>query len=111
MLYPLSYEGREGQGSAHAPTGRTSARDGLATTGADLAAMGDAEGFEYTVRKSGDVLVTHHGAEAAVLRGRAAERFLATVDRDPQLVMARVTGNYRRGNERAAGDHPRNRRR
>ncbi len=111
MLYPLSYEGREGQGSAPAPTGRTSGRHGLATTGPDLAAMAEAEGFEYTVRKSGDVVVTHHGAEAAVLRGRAAERFLATVDRDPQLVMARVTGNYRRGNERTAGDHPRNRRR
>jgi hypothetical protein len=25
--------------------------------------------------------------------------------------MARVTGNYRRGNERVARDHPRNRRR
>ena len=82
-----------------------------ATLGTDLAAMADAEGFEYTVRKSGDVVVTHHGVEAAVLRGRAAERFLASVDRDPQLVMARVTGNYRRGNERTAGDHPRNRRR
>jgi hypothetical protein len=77
--------------------------------GADSAAMADAEGFAYTVRKSGDVVVTHHGAEAAVLRGRAAERFLTTVDRDPQVVMARVTGNYRRGNERTAGDHPRNR--
>ena len=66
--------------------------------------MGDPHGFDYTVRKSGDVVVTHHGAEAAVLRGRAAERFLATVDRAPQSVMARVTGNYRRGNERRNGD-------
>ena len=46
--------------------------------------MGDPHGFDYTVRKSGDVVVTHHGAEAAVLRGRAAERFLATVDRAPR---------------------------
>jgi hypothetical protein len=63
------------------------------------------------VRKSGDVVVTHHDVEAAVLRGRAAERFLAVVESDPQAVMARATGNYRRGNERMAGDHPRNRRR
>jgi hypothetical protein len=28
---------------------------------------------------------------------------------DPQLVMARWTGNYKRGNERVAGEHPRNR--
>jgi hypothetical protein len=27
---------------------------------------------------------------------------------DPQLVMARWTGNYKRGNERTARDHPRN---
>ncbi|MGW3957823.1 hypothetical protein ACWEKM_44750 [Streptomyces sp. NPDC004752] len=38
-------------------------------------------------------------------------RFLAEVDAgaDPQLVMARWTGNYRRGNERTAHEHPRNR--
>jgi hypothetical protein len=73
--------------------------------------MGEAEGFGYVVRKSGDVVVTHHGAEAVVLRGRAAERFLADLERsdDPQLVMARVTGNYRRGNERTAVQHRRNR--
>ncbi|MEU9794955.1 hypothetical protein AB0E27_30905 [Streptomyces sparsogenes] len=29
---------------------------------------------------------------------------------DPQEVMARWTGDYRRGNERTARDHPRNRR-
>jgi hypothetical protein len=28
---------------------------------------------------------------------------------EPQLVMARWTGNYKRGNERAAREHPRNR--
>ncbi|MFG1884532.1 hypothetical protein [Micromonospora sp. NPDC049102] len=39
---------------------------------------------------------------------RAAE-FLAEVDDDPQLVMARWTGNYRHGNERTARQHPRNR--
>ena len=72
--------------------------------------MGEAEGFEYTLRKSGDVVITHHGAQAALLRGAAALRFLADVaHRPPQEVMARVTGSYRRGNERAAGEHPRNR--
>jgi hypothetical protein len=71
---------------------------------------GPPEGFAYTVRKSGDVVVTHHGTEAAVLRGRAAQRFLADVERgDPQQLMARVTGQYRHGNERQAGQHERNR--
>ena len=39
-------------------------------------------------------------------------QFLAEVDEgDPQEVMARWTGNYRRGNERTAKNHPRNARR
>ena len=32
-------------------------------------------------------------------------------DEDPQELMARITGNYRRGNERVASQHPRNRQR
>jgi hypothetical protein len=57
-------------------------------------------GFEYVIR-GGDVLIKHRGRTAAMLRGAAAERFLAKVARDdPQHVMARVTGNYKRGNER-----------
>ncbi|MFF5627180.1 hypothetical protein CQ047_00370 [Microbacterium sp. MYb72] len=65
-------------------------------------------GFEYVVR-GGDVVIRHHGTTATVLRGATAAAFLAEVDAgDPQLLMARVTGNYRRGNERAAKRHPRN---
>jgi hypothetical protein len=74
---------------------------------------GDASGFAYEVRRSGDVVVTHHGRRAVALRaGRAAE-FLAEVEGGDaaygQQVMARWTGNYRRGNERTGKDHPRNR--
>ncbi|BCY10083.1 hypothetical protein [Actinoplanes sp. L3-i22] len=68
------------------------------------------EGFTYRVRKNGEVEVLHHGRPASVLRGAAATRFLADVaSGDPQELMARVTGNYRHGNERAAKNHPRNR--
>jgi len=71
--------------------------------------MGAAEGFEHRVRKNGDVVIHHHGRQATVLRGKAAERFLADAQRhDPQEVMARITGNYRRGNERTSGAHPGN---
>ncbi|TWP35580.1 hypothetical protein [Leekyejoonella antrihumi] len=67
-------------------------------------------GFAY--RLVGDqVVITHNGARATTLRHAAARQFLADVERgDPQKLMARVTGNYKRGNERAARDHPRNRR-
>ena len=41
------------------------------------------------MRKDGDVVIHHHGRQATVLRGAAATRFLADVERkDPQEVMA-----------------------
>jgi hypothetical protein len=58
-------------------------------------------GFKYTVRKSGDVVISRHGVEVTTLRGEAVRKFLIRVTtRDPQQVMARYTGNYKRGNER-----------
>jgi hypothetical protein len=71
---------------------------------------GDDLGFDYVVRKSGEVVIRRGGVDVTTLRGAAAERFLADVHAgDPQQVMARVTGNYRRGNERQARGHNRNR--
>ena len=63
--------------------------------------MGRPSGFSYTERKSGDVVIEHNGHLATTLRGPRAKRFLANVQaEDPQQLMARLTGNYRRGNER-----------
>ncbi len=68
-----------------------------------------AEGFDYSMRGD-DVVITHHNRKAAVLRGEAAAQFLSRVEHgDPQLLMARETGQYARGNERTARLHPRNR--
>ncbi|MPZ29097.1 MAG: hypothetical protein GEV12_22555 [Micromonosporaceae bacterium] len=73
---------------------------------------GSPDGFAYAVRRNGSVVITHHGRPATTLRGAAAARFLAEVEQgDQQGLMARVTGNYRRGNERVARHHPRNRHR
>jgi hypothetical protein len=67
------------------------------------------EGFDYHVRADGSVLITHRGRTATTVRGARAAAFLAEAERDdPQEVMARWTGNYRRGNERTARNHPRN---
>ena len=72
---------------------------------------GEAHGFAHRVRKNGDVEVTHRGRQATVLKGKAAATFVAQVsqatEQGAQQVMARVTGNYRRGNERVASVHPR----
>ena len=68
--------------------------------------MGTPAGFEYAVL--GDtVVITHAGRRATVLRGGRARQFLAEVeDDDPQELMARVTGNYKHGNERSGGHRP-----
>ena len=78
--------------------------------GDDTQMTGAPDGFTYRLRKNGDVELLHHGRPAGVLRGAAAARFLVDVEQsDPQELMARLTGNYRHGNERTAKNHPRNR--
>lgn len=70
--------------------------------------MGAPTGFAFEMRGE-DIVITHHGKRATVLRGSRAADFLLAVERgEPQQLMARVTGNYRRGNERMAERHPRN---
>ena len=71
-------------------------------------------GFTWQRMKNGEVRVLHHGKLASTLRGRDADEFLAEAegadDSAMQQSMARLTGNYKHGNERTAAAHPRNRR-
>ncbi|NUP86293.1 MAG: hypothetical protein HUU30_11150 [Burkholderiaceae bacterium] len=75
---------------------------------------GSALGFTYRVRKNGEVQILHLGRVASTLRASDAVDFLTEIETgdesDAQQLMARITGNYKRGNERLAGQHPRNRR-
>ena len=77
-----------------------------------MAGAGDL-GFSFRATRAGTVAIARGGRVVTVLRGDAARRFLAAVAGAPaaaaQPAMARVTGNYRRGNERTASAHPRNR--
>ncbi len=58
-------------------------------------------GFSYELRKSGDVVISRHGQPVTTLRGDSVRKFMIRVTtRDPQQVMARFTGDYKRGNER-----------
>ena len=70
-------------------------------------------GFTYRARKNGDVEVLHKGRLAASLRGIAAQEFIGEIESgsfgEGQQLMARLTGNYKHGNERSAKNHPRNR--
>ena len=69
--------------------------------------MGVPEGFRYSVSKAGTVALTHHGRPAGMLRGKVAAAFLAFAEgleedsEELQQRMARLTGNYKRGNEGA----------
>lgn len=68
------------------------------------------EGFDFHELPDGSIRITHHGKPATTLRGGRAAEFVADVESgDPQELMARLTGNYKRGNERTAKNHPRNR--
>ncbi len=71
-------------------------------------------GFTYRVRKNGEVEIFHRGRLASTLRGFDANDFRQEAPdettAEAQQLMARVTGNYKHGNERAAAQHPRNRR-
>jgi hypothetical protein len=91
---------------------RTSMGFALGACGPTVPAVAPPAGFRFVARDDGTVIITHNGRDASTLRGRRAVAFLAEVaGGDPQLVMARWTGNYKRGNERVAAEHPRNRRR
>jgi len=71
-------------------------------------------GFTVRTRKGGRVEVMHRGRLAASLGGGDARELLDELAQLPeaeaQQLLARLTGNYKRGNERLAADHPRNRR-
>lgn len=62
-------------------------------------------GFRYAVRKGGEVAITREGRTVGTLRGRQAERFFAEAEgagpTTLQQRLARLTGNDKRGNERA----------
>ena len=63
--------------------------------------------FSYRTHKNGNVVIYWNELQAAILRGRSAEKFLAKVEyaeeQEAQLLMAKVTGNFKRGNERHDG--------
>lgn len=60
--------------------------------------------FTWIRRADGTIVVMYHDAPVTLLRGKAAIRFIERVaDADPavaQQLMARATGQFKRGNER-----------
>ena len=75
---------------------------------------GDDLGFRCRKSKNGDVVISRDAKTVTTLRGVDANDFLEEAQGadlfSQQQLMARVTGNYKRGNESVAINHPRNRR-
>jgi hypothetical protein len=63
-----------------------------------------AEPFSFRMTKDRKVFIDWNGKQILILKGTAAEKFLAAVTdvdaQQAQLVMARVTGHFKHGNER-----------
>jgi len=60
--------------------------------------------FEYKVTKNGKVFIYWSNKEIMTLSGQKAAKFLRNIenksDFDVQLILAKVTGNFKHGNER-----------
>ena len=69
-------------------------------------------GFTFIETKKKEIIINHYGKKATTLRNYRAMEFKENIDTstfdEQQQLMARLTGNYKRGNERLAKKHPRN---
>ena len=64
------------------------------------------EPFGYRTSKDGQVFIQYHGRAVLTLRGDDGRRLLSRLavldEAGQQLALAKVTGNFKRGNERSA---------
>lgn len=64
----------------------------------------DDEVFSYQTGKDGKVFIFWYRKQVKILKGKEAQKFLAKIagldHKETQLVMAKATGNFKRGNER-----------
>lgn len=63
------------------------------------------EPFRFRQNKNNTVFLDYNGKQVKILKGKDAEKFLkkmndAEDEKSRQLIMAKITGNFKRGNER-----------
>ena len=82
----------------------------MSESGVDRRGRLEAEPFGFQHRKDGSLTNSWHGKTVTTLRGRDAATFLARIDglddAGAQLLLARQTGNFKRGNERGREGSP-----
>ncbi len=64
----------------------------------------DDEPFSFLSNKEGKVLLYYQGKLVRTLNGEKAAKFLTEIEdsgsTEAQLIMAKITGNFKRGNEK-----------
>jgi hypothetical protein len=64
----------------------------------------DGEPFSYKILKDKKIIIYWNDKQVTILRGKESERFLAKIQntdkKEAQLIMAKITGNFKHGNER-----------
>lgn len=64
----------------------------------------DEQPFSYTVTKDQEVFVAWNGRRVTIIAGREAARLITRLagadQQQTQLLLAKVTGNFKHGNER-----------
>ncbi|PFA13138.1 MULTISPECIES: hypothetical protein [Bacillus cereus group] len=65
----------------------------------------DLEMFSYRKNKNNMVFIEYYGKQIMILKEKEARAFLnkiqlANNEKERQLIMAKITGNFKRGNER-----------
>ncbi|WP_338777771.1 hypothetical protein [Metabacillus sp. FJAT-52054] len=65
----------------------------------------DEKPFSFQIAKNQSVFLFYNGKQVKILKGGEAEKFLARLnlakeEHEIQLILAKVTGNFKRGNER-----------
>jgi hypothetical protein len=62
------------------------------------------EPFTFRTTKDGKVFIHWHGKQIMILKGTSADKFMASITQadaqQAQLLMAKITGNFKHGNER-----------
>lgn len=65
----------------------------------------DTNPFDYHLNKNGTVFLLWEGKQVKILKGKAADKLMKKIenldDKAVQLVLAKLTGNFKRGNERS----------
>ena len=66
----------------------------------------DEHPFSYRQYKNGNVSVFWKEREVTILKGKSAAKFSSQIENanefDAQMIMAKITGNFKHGNEREA---------